>query len=75
MTNLDKPVTRQVETHYGTMVVEISRAGVRMRLKGTRTWYPTLSWGHVWIDSANAQAMMNRTDRPKNNRRKLKVGV
>jgi hypothetical protein len=75
MTNLDKPVTRQVETHYGTMVVEVSRAGVRMRLKGTRTWYAQLTWNHLWIESANATAMLNRKDRPKNTRRKLKVGV
>lgn len=78
MTRLEsKSVRREVDTTYGTLVVEINRAGVRTRLKGTRTWYPVLTWGRVHLQGAELAAAEKRKLRKKTkaNRGLLAVGV
>lgn len=55
-TRLDKPVVREVPIRFlgfptTDYVIEINTAGVRLRKKGSQTWYGPAAWASI-LDSA-----------------------
>lgn len=65
---LYKPITRQIAIRFlgypvRDYVVEIAAAGIRLRKKGTRTWYGPASWEQVLNAAARVSARDLETQR------------
>jgi hypothetical protein len=65
---LYKPITREIAIRFlgypvKDYVVEITTAGIRLRKKGTRTWYGPAAWESILNAAARVSARDLETQR------------
>ena len=74
-TRLDKPVVREVPIRFlnhviRDYVIEVNTAGVRLRKKGSRTWYGPAAWGSILNCAARVTAPAREVEVEKTARRR-----